>query len=111
MTNYRSGHDAEQVAADYLRSKGYAVRDINWRTRYCEIDIVAEKHRVLYFVEVKSRRTGQQGSGLDYILPRKLRQMSFAAELWVAHNKWDGAYQLSALSIDAGQISFIESLT
>ena len=110
MTNYQHGHDAEAVAADYLRERGYAVMEQNWRTRYCEIDIVTTKGGTLYFVEVKARSTARQGSGLDYITPKKLRQMSFAAELWVAAHSWDGPYQLSALAIDAGNVTFIDSV-
>lgn len=108
MTNYKSGHDAEAVAAGYLTQHGYQVMDKNWRTRYCEIDLIVRKAHVVYMVEVKSRRTAYQGSGLDYITPKKLQQMRFAAEIWVSAHQWRGQYQLAALAIDAGEITFLE---
>lgn len=109
-TNYKAGHDAELVAVDYLVNQGYAILDKNWRTRYCEIDIVARKNDVAYLIEVKSRRTMLHGSGLEYITGRKLRQMQFAAELWVSAHNWRGQYQLSALAIDAGHIEFVDRI-
>src|SRR5688500_13259101 len=84
MSNYSAGHRAEKTAAEYLTYKGFTVRELNWKTRYCEIDIVAEKNNALYLVEVKSRTNNKQGIGLDYITPKKLRQMQFAAEMWVS---------------------------
>lgn len=111
MTNHSSGHEAESKAAQYLQELGYEILDTNWHTRWCEIDIVARRDRRVYFVEVKSRKTSGQGSGLDYITPQKLRQMSFAADMWVSNHDWAGEYQLSALAIDGDHITFIESVT
>jgi Holliday junction resolvase-like predicted endonuclease len=108
VTNHKSGHDAEKVAAEYLVDHGYKVVELNWKTRYCEIDIVAQKDNRIYFVEVKSRRTLFQGSGMDYITRKKLSQMRFAAEMWVSEHNWTGDYQLAAISIAAGQIDFVE---
>lgn len=110
MSNYLAGHHAEQRAAEYLKTKGYKVVATNWKTRYCEIDIVAQKDNRVYFVEVKYRRTTNHGHGTDYITPRKLRQMSFAAEMWVHDHAWTGNYQLAVVSIDGTHITFIESI-
>jgi uncharacterized protein (TIGR00252 family) len=99
MTNYATGHQAEQVAAHYLAGQRFTIIALNWKTRLCEIDIVAKKKNVIYFVEVKHRKNSAQGGGLDYITPRKLKQMKFAAELWVAGNDWRGAYQLAAIEL------------
>lgn len=94
-----TGKLAEDAAADYLRNKGYKVLDQNWRTRWCEIDVVAKKGNRIYFVEVKYRQSEDWGSGLEYITPKKLKQMSFAAEFWVSNNDWDGDYTLSAIEV------------
>ncbi len=110
MNNYISGHTAEVVAVDYLRQRGFNIIETNWKTRYCEIDIVAEKDNVAYLVEVKSRQTHFHGFGLDYITPKKLNQMKFAAELWVVNNEWTDGYQLAAIGIDADNITFIEQI-
>lgn len=110
MSNYVAGHNAEKRAAEYLESQGFKVRELNWKTRFCEIDIVAEKAQRIYFVEVKYRRNAKYGSGLDYILPRKLQKMQFAAEMWVSNHNWPGDYQLAVISLDADEITFIDEL-
>ncbi len=110
MSNHQSGHDAEKQAAEYLQKQGFKIHELNWKTKYCEIDIVAEKDKSVYFVEVKSRRSSSQGYGYEYVTPKKLQQMHFAAEMWVQHHNWGGKYQLSVISIDDGEITFIEEL-
>lgn len=103
MTTTETGRRAEAQAADFLRRKGCDIVVQNWRTRWCEIDVVAVRAGIVYFCEVKYRRSHRQGSGLDYITPKKLRQMRFAAELWVAAHNWQGEYQLCAIEVSGPQ--------
>ena len=110
MTNYSAGHSAEVRAAEYLKQNGFKIIELNWKTRYCEIDIVAEREKAVYFVEVKSRKNSSQGYGLDYITPKKLQQMRFAAEMWVSNHEWKGEYQLAAVGVDGEEITLIEDL-
>ncbi|MFA5003914.1 MAG: YraN family protein [Candidatus Saccharimonadales bacterium] len=115
MTNYSRGHEAEKVAADYLKRQGYKIIELNWRRPRAEIDIVArKKHEAVIFIEVKYRQNDQQGGGLDYITPKKLAQMQFAAELWCGEHRYDGDYALGALEMSGDDFvvtSFIESVT
>ena len=99
MSTTETGRRAETVAANYLVRDGYEIIERNWRTRWCEIDIVATKRGILYFVEVKYRRSGAQGNGLDYITSKKLAQMHFAAEFWLTKHASSADYRLSALEV------------
>lgn len=99
MTNFAHGREAEAAAASYLEMQGYKVLEQNWRTRWCEIDIVAKKDNTVYLVEVKYRQKAFHGSGLDYITPKKFQQMSFAAEFWVQAHHWPGDYGLAAVEV------------
>lgn len=110
MSSSSIGSQAERKAAAYMMYHGYKLVDQNWKTRYCEIDLVCRKANTMYFVEVKYRANTKQGSGLDYITPRKLKQMHFAAEMWVSNHDWPGDYQLAVVSIDADHITFIEAV-
>ena len=86
------GAVAEQTAARYLIGRGHTIIEKNWKRRYCEIDIVSVHNGIYYFTEVKYRKSNHQGSGKDMITPKKLRQMSFAAKMYIqskhleAHN-------------------------
>ncbi len=99
MTTFDDGRRAESVAAEYLKRQGHAIVAQNWRTKWCEIDVIAQAGNVVYFCEVKYRRSDRQGSGLEYVTPKKLRQMQFAAEAWVHLTGWKGEYQLCAIEV------------
>lgn len=99
MTNYAHGKHAEAKATDYLHSKGWEIVEQNWKTEWCEIDIIAKHQSRIYFVEVKYRMSNSQGTGLDYITNKKLHQMARAAEGWTQIHRWAGDYQLAAIEV------------
>ena len=101
MSSTSQGHQAEVIVGDYLKLQGYQILATNWRTRRCEIDLVAQKGDIVYFIEVKFRHTNAQGSGFDYITPAKIKQISFAAEVWVAQHRYGGDYELLAAEVNA----------
>jgi uncharacterized protein (TIGR00252 family) len=111
VTNFAHGRQAEQAAAEYLIAQGYKILEQNWRTRYCEIDIVASKDKTIYFVEVKYRQSNNQGEGFDYITPKKLEQMNFAAEMWLGNNNWSGDCCLSAIELTGPNFVISEHIT
>ena len=96
-----TGRQAEAAAARYLEKAGHVIIDRNWRTRWCEIDIVSAKDSIVYFVEVKYRARTAQGTGLEYVTSRKLEQMQFAAQSWLAANDPEEThdYRLSAIEL------------
>jgi len=81
------GDNAESIASDYLSNHGHKIIDRNWKTKFCEIDIVSRKADTIYFTEVKYRQKTDQGGGLAAITPKKLRQMKFATELYSLSNQ------------------------
>lgn len=48
------GSLGEGIACRFLSSKGFSVLQRNYRKKWGEIDIIAEKDDVIHFVEVKS---------------------------------------------------------
>jgi uncharacterized protein (TIGR00252 family) len=105
------GHRAEAAVADYLAGQGFSIMERNWRTRWCEIDIIARKDDIMHFVEVKYRASESQGSGFDYIGPNKLRQLRFAVDYWLAQNDWTGDCRLYAAAVtgyDQQNIELVE---
>ncbi|OGL31109.1 hypothetical protein A3F37_01880 [Candidatus Saccharibacteria bacterium RIFCSPHIGHO2_12_FULL_41_12] len=106
------GAEAEQRVCDYLQNKKYKILGQNWKTKFCEIDIIAKKNNCIYFVEVKYRVTDDQGGGLEVINNKKLFQMRRGAEAWVTQNNWPGEYTLSVAEVSGEnfQINFIEDI-
>lgn len=99
MSTTSIGREAESSVAEQLKKQGYKLVDQNWRTKYCEIDLIMSKDNVMYFIEVKYRKNDIFGSGLEYITPKKLKQMKFAAEMWLSSNDWAGESTLVAAEV------------
>ena len=77
------GKTGEERAAEYLISKGYIIRDINWRSGKMELDLVAYSDTTLVVVEVKTR------SNLDFLRPeeavtlRKIKNIVRATDAYI----------------------------
>lgn len=86
-TTRQVGDESETAAANELIRLGHEIIDRNWKTKYCEIDIISKKGEAIYFTEVKHRKNAKSGDGLEAITPKKLNQMKFAAKLYAHSNK------------------------
>ncbi len=100
-TSTSIGNKAENAVANWLETNNFTIIERNWKTKYCEIDIIAEKSDTRYFIEVKYRSSATQGGGVAAITPKKLKQMGFAAELYNARNPSSANPRLAVVAIDA----------
>jgi uncharacterized protein (TIGR00252 family) len=103
MSTTKQGRDAEELVAKYLKNKKHKIIAMNWRTRWCEIDVISKTKDCVYFTEVKYRSSNNWGDGFSYITPKKLSQMKFAAEMWLHDNNWAKESLLQAASVDDDQ--------
>ena len=112
MNTTSIGQKAELAVCNFLKGEGYKILDTNWRTRLCEIDIVAKKKNIIYFCEVKFRRSERQGSPLEYITSAKLKQIKFAAQIWCSEQDWNGDYRILAAGVrlNNGEFEVAETL-
>ena len=104
------GLRGEDLAAQYLCRHGYRIVARNYRTRFAEIDIVAEQHGVVCFVEVKTRKVLEYGEGVEAVSFWKQRKLSQAAVWYLReYSQEDVAARFDVLSIkvsDVGQPEF-----
>lgn len=77
------GEWGEAQAAAVLLQKGYRVVARNFRTRFGELDIIAEKDGFLVFVEVKARKNDRFAKAREAVDARKQEKLRIAAELWL----------------------------
>lgn len=78
-----TGPWGEALAAAYLRKKKYAILGCNYRTRYGEIDIIAQTRTDLVFVEVKLRKTDRFGEAREFVGYGKQARIKAAAAAWL----------------------------
>ncbi len=86
-TKLEFGKEAEKAAVDFLKVKGYKIRQCNYRTRFGEIDIIAQDKDVICFVEVKARHSLNLGAPEEAVFARKQKQISKAAIHYLKMNK------------------------
>src|SRR4051812_13035009 len=78
-----TGIKGELIAENFLLNKGYIILEKNWRFGKKEIDLVAEKDKMLVFVEVKTRGYTSFGFPEDAVSAKKQDFMKLSAEAYV----------------------------
>jgi putative endonuclease len=86
MRRQELGILGENLAVEELTRRGYAILERRYRTRYGEIDIVAEHEGTLVFVEVKAREDFTCGSAAEAVTPDKQRRVVSRAVEYLARN-------------------------
>ncbi len=78
---FQTGLSAEARAEAYLQAQGYQILASRFRTRYGEIDIVAQSQNLLAFVEVKAR--ARLVDAAYAVTPRQQARINEAARAWL----------------------------
>ena len=92
----KTGEIGENIAVKFLMKHGFSINERNYTKKWGEIDIVAEKDKKIYFVEVKSvSRETLDNQVLDQYRPEdnmhawKLKRLSRAIQTYILSNKLD----------------------
>lgn len=95
-----TGKLGEQLAADYLRRKGYEIIHLNWRHERAEIDIIAQTPGdTTVFVEVKTRRSHRLGYPEESVTPTKQRLLSRAASAYIEIQQITGNVRFDVIAV------------
>jgi putative endonuclease len=104
----------EELAAKFLKKKGFKIIDRNFRLGYGELDIVGIYKGTLVFVEVKTRTTGLYGSPAEQISYFKLKSLVKTAQFYKSKNpKLPDALRIDAVSVlldNSGKMTSIEHI-
>ncbi len=80
------GNSGEGFVAEYLKKKGYIISARNYRTRFGEIDVIAENDDEILFVEVKTRSEKSKIRPYEYVNFSKQRKLFITANIYLQHN-------------------------
>lgn len=99
----------EAIVAERLVSTGHVIVEQNWRTKWCEIDIISRYNQTLFFTEVRFRSSQAQGGGAASITPKKRTQMKFAAEAYLSRSGVSEESIIQVAAVDTRKnITFLE---
>lgn len=85
-TNTR-GRLGEALVGQYLEDRGWTILARNYRSRYGEIDLIAENGVFLAFVEVKLRKAGGTILGREAVDLRKQDRLRKTALVYLAQQE------------------------
>ena len=98
----RLGLLGEEIAARELASRGYTILERRYRTRFGEIDIVAEEGDTLVFVEVRARATSEFGRAAESVTDGKKRKVTAMAVDYLArHHATHRPCRFDVVTVDA----------
>ena len=103
ITTKELGDKAEDFVAEFLKKEKHEILARNWRTKFCEIDIVSKYGERYYFTEVKFRKNNDFGGGEAAISKNKVDQMRFAAEFFAYKNNIKNSEMQLAVAIVEGE--------
>lgn len=80
------GRWGESLVAEELRRRGCRVVASGYRTRFGEIDLIAEDGPYLLFVEVKLRKSDRFAPGRAFVDRGKQERIRTTAEIYLVQN-------------------------
>ena len=106
------GTEKENLAAEYLKKKGYFIIEKNYRVRQGEIDLIARDGMCIVFVEVKYRTNGRSGDALEAVTGAKIRQISKMALFYLNQKKIsidNTSIRFDVIGINGDMVTHIEN--
>ncbi len=80
------GKLAEIKACEYLKKKKYKLLDVNYSTRFGEIDLIMQKKNFICFIEVKMRNEKSIASPAEFVDYNKQKKIITTAKIYLANN-------------------------
>lgn len=80
------GKIGEQLAADYLFTKGYEILVRNYVFQKAEVDIIAKFNNTIICVEVKTRNSEFFGDPQEFVSKGKIKNLVKAMDAFVIEN-------------------------
>lgn len=99
MDKLNAGQQGEDLATRYLEKKGYQILARNFRYKRAEIDIIAQKDKLLAFVEVKARSSDVFGYPEEFVDEKKATLIIGAADHYIEKNQWEGLIRFDIISV------------
>ena len=89
MEKRKIGAIGENLAAEYLRGKGYRILEKNFSCRYGEADLIAQDADCLVFAEVKMRKNASFAEAREFVDRRKQARIISTAKYYLLKHDCD----------------------
>jgi len=99
LHNQQAGQKGEEIACEYLITKGFEIISTNWRHSHYEVDIICKKGKIVVFVEVKARASDAFGTPEMAVGKDKQKQLVKAADAYIYLNNWEGELRFDIVAV------------
>lgn len=82
--NNTLGAWGESLAAQFLRKKRYEILEAGFRSRFGEIDLIAQNRKYLVFVEVKLRKNADFARAMEFVDRKKQDRIRTTASVYLS---------------------------
>ncbi len=111
MKRKEVGALGERIAVEYLRKKGYHIRETNFRRQEGEIDIIAQDRDYLVFVEVRTRTSSEFGTPEESVTKAKKEKLvSLALAYLQTHSNLPPSWRIDVVAIELDQSSKVSRI-
>jgi putative endonuclease len=103
-----TGSTGEKLASAWLVKNGYTIKEMNWRYKHLEVDIIADKGDTVHFIEVKTRSSTLFGYPEESITKVKMKNLKDAAEQYQYQHpgiKWI-QFDVLAILFKSGKVDY-----
>jgi putative endonuclease len=97
--NTKTGQLGESLAQEYLKKKGYRIIDVNYKTKFYEIDIIAQFEGILVFVEVRTRVGDNFGIPEQSLIRKKVNKVIKNAQMYMKYKGYTDRYRIDAVCV------------
>jgi len=105
------GSAGERLAAAELARWGYHICELNYRSRFGEIDIVAQEAGELVFVEVKTRRSNAFGLPEEAVTARKQCKLQAVAQAYLEeHQRSDMPWRIDIVAVQLSPAGHVQEV-
>ena len=101
MKRRETGALGEKFARNFLKKKGYRIRETNFRCHEGEIDIIAEKKDYLVFIEVRTKTSSSFGSPEESITyTKKEKLVASALSYMETHRNLPALWRIDFVAVE-----------
>ena len=93
------GDIGEEYAVNYLKKHRYKILSRNYRKRFGEIDIIAEKKGTVAFVEVKTRHENPLTRPFEAVDTKKQEKIYMTSLAYIYENDLDCQYRFDVCEV------------
>jgi putative endonuclease len=101
MRRKDTGILGEKIASEYLKKRGYHIKEANYRCKEGEIDLIAQHKDYLVFIEVRTKKSLAFGTPEESITAAKREKLRTLADQYLqTHDNLPQLWRIDVVAVE-----------